>query len=109
MGNHEGCIEQMQRLFAQKIYSAAGTETKLRNDLDEQSDLALIRMDDWELKPEVQLQVNKLMAEMNADNFRQVGDYAGYKSAFLALNGFGLSSVDYTQPVDIEKLSKLVP
>ncbi|PSV37740.1 enoyl-ACP reductase FabV [Photobacterium sp. GB-210] len=109
MGNHEGCIEQMQRLFAQKIYSSADTETKQRNDSDEQSDQALIRMDDWELKPEVQLQVNKLMAEMNADNFRQVGDYAGYKSAFLALNGFGLSSVDYTQPVDIEELSKLTP
>ncbi|EAR57440.1 Uncharacterized paraquat-inducible protein B [Photobacterium sp. SKA34] len=99
----------MQRLFAQKIYSEADTETKQRNNSNEQTDQALIRMDDWELKPEVQLQVDKLMAEMNADNFRQVGDYAGYKSAFLALNGFGLSSVDYTQPVDIEELSKLAP
>ncbi|PSV20582.1 enoyl-[acyl-carrier-protein] reductase FabV [Photobacterium leiognathi subsp. mandapamensis] len=103
LGLHEECIEQMQRLFADKVYA----------EHDEQSSLTdengLIRMDDWELKPEVQQQVDGLMAQMNVDNFKQVGDYAGYKSAFLALNGFGFSTVDYTQSVDLDALSRLTP
>ncbi|KPA53240.1 paraquat-inducible protein B [Photobacterium leiognathi subsp. mandapamensis] len=103
LGLHEECIEQMQRLFADKVYA----------EHDEQSSLTdengLIRMDDWELKPEVQQQVDGLMAQMNVDNFKQVGDYAGYKSAFLALNGFGFSTVDYTQSVDLDALSCLTP
>ncbi|WP_419206651.1 enoyl-ACP reductase FabV [Photobacterium leiognathi] len=104
LGLHEGCIEQMQRLFADKVYPSQ---------CDDKPELAdengLIRMDDWELKPEVQQQVDGLMAQMNVDNFKQVGDYAGYKSAFLALNGFGYSTVDYTQSIDLEALSRLTP
>ena len=99
-GTHEGCIEQMQRLFNARFYNEGGVET------DEQR---LIRMDDWELAPEVQQQVSEIMADMNADNFTQLGDYTGYKQDFMELNGFGFAEVDYQQDISLESLQALQP
>lgn len=99
-GTHEGCIEQMQRLFNARFYSEDGVET------DEQR---LIRMDDWELAPEVQQQVSEIMADMNADNFTQLGDYTGYKQDFMELNGFGFAEVDYQQDISLDSLKALQP
>ncbi|GAB2645575.1 enoyl-ACP reductase FabV [Vibrio panuliri] len=98
-GTHEGCIEQMQRLFAQRLYMPSVPV----------DDARLIRIDDWELEPETQQQVKTLMAQMTADNFSQIGDYNGYKLDFLQLNGFGFSEVDYDAPVDVNKLALLQP
>ncbi|CAE6939680.1 Involved in the final reduction of the elongation cycle of fatty acid synthesis (FAS II). Catalyzes the reduction of a carbon-carbon double bond in an enoyl moiety that is covalently linked to an acyl carrier protein (ACP) [Vibrio sp. B1REV9] len=100
-GTHEGCIEQMQRLFAQRLYS-----DKPWVPVD---GARLIRMDDWELEPETQQEVKRLMSQMTVDNFRQVGDYAGYKSDFMQLNGFGFSEVNYDSPVNMEELTLLQP
>lgn len=99
-GTHEGCIEQMQRLFNARFYTEGGVIT------DEQR---LIRMDDWELAPEVQLQVSDIMADMTADNFTELGDYAGYKQDFMELNGFGFTGVDYQQDISLESLQALQP
>ncbi|MBY5945269.1 enoyl-ACP reductase FabV [Photobacterium rosenbergii] len=99
-GTHEGCIEQMQRLFNARFYNYGGVET------DEQR---LIRMDDWELAPEVQRQVSEIMAGMTADNFTQLGDYTGYKQDFMELNGFGFAEVDYQQDISLESLKALQP
>ncbi|MBC7003406.1 trans-2-enoyl-CoA reductase family protein [Photobacterium sp. BZF1] len=99
-GTHEGCIEQMQRLFNARFYNDGGVET------DEQR---LIRMDDWELAPEVQQQVSEIMAGMTADNFTQLGDYAGYKQDFMELNGFGFAEVDYQQDISLDSLKALQP
>lgn len=93
-GTHEGCIEQMQRLFSDKLYS------KLPVPVDGER---LVRMDDWELNPETQTRVSQLLNDMNASNFTQVGDYAGFKAEFLRLNGFGLADVDYSADIDLER------
>jgi len=93
-GTHEGCIEQMQRLFSQKLYVADDQVTPVDNE-------RLIRMDDRELDPDTQQKVSALLSEMNADNFTQLGDYQGFKQEFLNLNGFGFDNIDYTQEVDL--------
>ncbi|USH01371.1 trans-2-enoyl-CoA reductase family protein [Grimontia kaedaensis] len=97
-GLHEGCIEQMNRLFYGKWQDAADRDAE-----------GLIRIDDWELRDDIQLQANALLAEMTPDNFTKIGDYEGVLGEFLQLNGFEFNSVDYTQEVDIEKLKALRP
>ncbi|NOI22730.1 enoyl-ACP reductase FabV [Vibrio mediterranei] len=99
-GKHEECIEQMQRLFSTKLYG----QSKIPVDGER-----LIRMDDWELDPDIQNQVGKLLDQMNADNFKSVGDFEGFQRTFLNLNGFALDGVDYTKEVDVETLYRLQP
>lgn len=94
-GTHEGCIEQMQRLFTTKLYGC----DKVPVDGER-----LIRIDDLELNPETQAQVHQLVESMNANNFQQFGDYAGLKQEFMQLNGFGLADVDYNKKVDIQDI-----
>ena len=96
-GTHEGCIEQMQRLFADKLY-----QEKVPVDSER-----LLRMDEFELDPNVQREVETIMKHMNGDNFKEVGDYQGYKQEFLKLNGFCFDDVDYNEYFDIEALKKL--
>ncbi|OEF23198.1 enoyl-ACP reductase FabV [Vibrio rumoiensis] len=98
-GNHEGCIEQMQRLFSSKFNQAQPPVDAER----------LIRMDEWELKPSVQERVYEIMQNMNQENFKQLGDYQGYKQAFMQLNGFDIEGVDYQQDIDFETLTSLKP
>ncbi len=93
-GTHEGCIEQMHRLFSDKLYS----HTSVPVDGER-----LVRMDDWELNPDTQQRVREVLAEMNGSNFQQMGDYAGFKSEFLRLNGFGFDGIDYDADVDLER------
>lgn len=93
-GTHEGCIEQMHRLFSDKLYS----KTPVPVDGER-----LVRMDDWELNPDTQERVRQLLSDMNGDNFKQVGDYAGFKAEFLRLNGFGFDNVDYDADIDLER------
>lgn len=89
-GNHEGCIEQMYRLFG-KLYGG-----ELALDADGQ-----IRMDDWEMLDDVQAEVSKMWDSINADNFKDFTDMDGYWSDFYALFGFGIDGVDYTADVDV--------
>lgn len=91
-GTHEGCIEQMQRLFSDKLYGHS------RIPLDSER---LIRMDDWEMNPDTQVQVRERLQQMNASNFQQLGDYAGFKREFMQLNGFEFDQIDYSQSVDM--------
>ncbi|KQH88055.1 trans-2-enoyl-CoA reductase [Vibrio furnissii] len=93
-GTHEGCIEQMHRLFSDKLYS----HTSVPVDGER-----LVRMDDWELNPNTQQRVREVLAEMNGSNFQQMGDYAGFKAEFLRLNGFGFDGIDYDADVDLER------
>ncbi|PMH41422.1 trans-2-enoyl-CoA reductase [Vibrio sp. 10N.286.49.B3] len=99
-GSHEGCIEQMQRLFSDKLYN----QDQIHVDGER-----LVRMDDWELDPQVQKEVNELLLVMNKDNFKQLGDYAGFKQAFMQLNGFDFDDVDYSQEITLDELKKLTP
>lgn len=90
MGNHEGCIEQMERLLTERLYTDASVPT------DENH---LIRIDDYELDPKVQEEVDKRMATVTQENLAEMGDLEGYRHDFLATNGFDIEGVDYTQNV----------
>jgi len=90
-GTHEGCIEQMQRLFADRLYSKDGIAT------DEQG---RIRVDDWEMDSDVQDKVAALWAEATEESLPKIGDLAGYKRDFLNLFGFDVDGIDYTKDTD---------
>ncbi|WP_432452134.1 enoyl-ACP reductase FabV [Agarivorans sp. QJM3NY_29] len=100
-GTHEGCIEQMQRLFTQRLYNDENTVV-----VDPQR---LIRIDDWELEPQTQQEVAALMAQITPENFKEVGDYQGYINDFMQLNGFALAGVDYQADISLGELLALKP
>ncbi|EKO3659392.1 trans-2-enoyl-CoA reductase family protein [Vibrio metschnikovii] len=91
-GTHEGCIEQMQRLFSDKLYTGKHVPVDSER---------LVRVDEWELAPDTQAQVQDLVHQMNDSNFTELGDYQGFKQEFLRLNGFGFPEIDYQQDVDL--------
>ena len=91
MGIHEGCIEQINRMFRTQLYKDGGA------DLDE---TARIRMDDWELRDDVQDKVKELWPLVTSDNIFEITDYHGYKDEFLKLFGFGIEGIDYEAEVD---------
>ncbi|MFA0305921.1 enoyl-ACP reductase FabV [Vibrio splendidus] len=97
---HEGCIQQMQRLFSSKLYG----QTKVPLDGER-----LIRMDEWELDPETQAHVTELLEAMDENNFQAIGDYQGFKEEFLQLNGFAQPSVDYKEKLNTDDFIKLKP
>lgn len=99
-GTHERCIEQMQRLFTTKLYD----QPKVPVDGER-----LIRIDDLELDPKTQAEVSHLLEQMNAENFKEIGDYQGFKDEFMKLNGFNFDDVDYLQDISLETLSSLKP
>lgn len=99
-GVHEGCIEQMQRLFADKMYGPRGVVADGNR---------LIRMDDHELEPAVQAAVSALWPKVTPENFRILGDFAGLRQEFMQLNGFELPGVDYGAPVNVASLTELAP
>lgn len=86
-GIHEGCIEQIQRLFKQRLYSGNEVPT------DEKG---RIRIDDWEMRDDVQDRIKSLWDKATTENLTDIGDLAGYKQDFLNLFGFGLKEIDYT-------------
>ncbi|WP_217557267.1 enoyl-ACP reductase FabV [Vibrio metschnikovii] len=91
-GTHEGCIEQMQRLFSEKLYTGQPVPVDGER---------LLRIDEWELASDTQAQVCDLVRQMNASNFAELGDYQGFKQEFLRLNGFDFPEIDYQQDVDL--------
>jgi len=90
-GIHEGVLEQIDRMFRTQLYKAGGP------DLD---DAQRIRMDDWELRDEVQSAVKEIWPQITNDNLFELTDYQGYKDEFLKLFGFGVEGVDYAADVD---------
>jgi enoyl-[acyl-carrier protein] reductase/trans-2-enoyl-CoA reductase (NAD+) len=99
-GIHEGCIEQIQRLFSERLYTGATVPT---------DDKGRIRIDDWEMRTDVQEQVAKLWSEATTESLPNLGDLAGYKQDFLNLFGFGFEGVNYladeNELVEIESIN----
>lgn len=85
-GIHEGTIEQMQRLFAERLY--AGGEMPL----DEKG---RIRVDDLEMREDVQAEVAELWNKVTTENLEEISDIAGYRNDFFNLFGFNFDAVDY--------------
>ncbi len=91
-GTHEDTIEQMDRLFRDRLYNGSSPQP---------DEAGRIRVDDWEMAPAVQKLVDDRWKEVNTENFPELGDFEGYQSSFLRLFGFGLSGVDYDADVDV--------
>ena len=89
-GVHEGCIEQIQRLYSERLY--AGDLS-----LDEKG---RIRVDDWEMREDIQDRVVKLWASATTENLPEIGDLEGYSTDFYNLFGFKVPGVDYTKDVN---------
>ncbi|WP_416886210.1 enoyl-ACP reductase FabV [Marinospirillum sp.] len=94
-GLHEGTIEQLNRLFLSQLYPAAGEAVVL----DEAN---RIRLDDWELRDDVQEACKALWAQVNNETLFELTDYASYKHDFFKLFGFGREDVDYEADVATE-------
>ncbi|WP_312696272.1 MULTISPECIES: enoyl-ACP reductase FabV [Sphingobacterium] len=85
-GIHEGTIEQMQRLFAERLYNNVETP------LDEKG---RIRVDDLEMRADVQEEVAKLWEQANTENLEEISDIKGYRDDFFQLFGFNFDNIDY--------------
>ncbi len=90
-GLHEGCIEQADRLFREKLYGSSAPI------VDEQ---CYIRLDDWEMKPEVQAKVARLWKEVKTENLNEIADLKGYQEDFYQLFGFNFPGIDYAAECD---------
>ncbi len=91
-GTHEGTIEQMQRLFAYRLYTENGEVA-----LDE---AGRIRVDDWEMADDVQAEVAKLWNQISTENLSEISDIEGYRKEFFNLFGFELDGIDYEKDTD---------
>ena len=94
-GTHEGCIEQMERLFAERLFTGEGNGAgSVPTDSE-----GRIRIDDWELDPAVQAEVDKIMPAVTEENVKDMVDLEGVRHDFLAINGFDVAGVDYEKDV----------
>lgn len=82
---HEGCIEQMYRLYNERLF------------LDEipLDANGRIRIDDWEMRADIQEKVTKLWQQATTENLSTIGDLEGYSTEFFNLFGFRMKGVDY--------------
>ncbi len=95
-GIHENPIEQANRLFQDRLYRADGAAPTT-------DDEGRLRLDDWELRDDVQIPCQELWPTVTTENLREVTDYAGYKHEFLKLFGFDRDDVDYDAEVDPDR------
>ena len=91
-GTHEGCIEQLYRLFTECLYG-----TNPRTD-----EVGRLRVDELEMQPEVQASVAQAWANISTENLAELTDFTGYKKEFLNLFGFEMDGVDYDADVNPE-------
>ena len=91
-GTHEGCIEQMERLFTQRLFTE---DKKVPVDSENR-----IRIDDWELAADVQAKIDEYMAKITPENVTEYIDLEGIRHDFLMINGFDVPGVDYEKEVE---------
>ncbi len=96
-GVHEGCIEQINRMFRDRLYRKNG-EAPMVDDSNR------LRLDDWELRDDIQSHCQALWPTLTNENLSELTDYVEYKEEFLKLFGFGVEGVNYE-----EDLNPLVP
>jgi len=88
---HEGCIEQIQRLFADRLY----LDNEIATD-----DQGRVRIDDWEMRDDIQAKIKDLWDHANTENLSTMGDLEGYSNDFFNLFGFKVAGVDYKEDVN---------
>lgn len=89
-GLHEGCIEQMNRLFLEKLAGEPETDEAGR-----------IRMDDYEMRDDIQKKIDDVWESVDSESIKELGDIDGYWEEFYHMFGFGYDNVDYTEDVEI--------
>ncbi len=89
-GVHEGCIEQIERLFSERLYAE-------NMPLDE---AGRIRIDDWEMREDIQAKVLELWKNATTETLPAIGDLKGYQTDFFNLFGFKVEGVDYDKDVN---------
>lgn len=90
-GVHEGCLEQMDRLFREKNF--------MKEPVTDEN--GLIRLDDWELKDEVQEEIMRRYSIVTSDNVMELADIEGYWDDFYQMFGFHVEDVDYEADVEV--------
>lgn len=91
---HEGCIEQIYRLFNEHLY------TNNPISLDAQG---RIRIDDLEMREDVQQEIYKLWNEsISTENIETIADLHGYRDDFYKLFGFNIPQIDYNKDYNID-------
>lgn len=88
-GIHEDCIEQIYRLFSERLSSDPQLDGEGR-----------IRIDDWEMRDDIQQSVAEDWEKINTDNLSEISDFEGYQSDFLKLFGFGIPGINYDAETD---------
>lgn len=91
-GSHEGCIEQLYRLFTEGLYC---DNPRLDNE-------GRLRVDELEMRPNIQDKVAESWAKISTENLHSLTDFEGYKQDFLGLFGFNIAGVDYEADVNPE-------
>lgn len=86
----EGCVEQIHRLFAEELYGV----------MPRQDESGRIRIDNLEMRPDVQAEVTELWGQVTSENLKTISDFDVYKAEFLQLFGFGVKGIDYEKEVD---------
>lgn len=87
---HEGCIEQMNRLFLEKLVGEVETDEAGR-----------IRLDDYEMREDIQEKIAGVWDSVDSESIEELGDIQGYWDEFYQMFGFGYDNVDYTEDVEI--------
>ncbi len=92
-GVHEGCMDQIYRMFSERLFREDGAAPA--TDADNR-----LRLDDWELREEIQKHCRELWADVTTENLAELTDYNEYKEEFLKLFGFGIEGIDYEADVN---------
>jgi len=88
---HEGCIQQIHRLYRDFLFSGEVLKLDARS---------RVRLDDWEMRPDVQNEVRNLWQQVDQENLSELADIQGLREEFLRHHGFGMPGVDYSQDVE---------
>ncbi|ASJ21693.1 enoyl-ACP reductase FabV [Brachyspira hampsonii] len=91
-GIHEGCIEQMYRLLNEKLFNGGEIPVDSEN---------RIRLDDWELREDVQKEVLDSWNKLTKDNLKEIADLALFRKDYMNMHGFDEEGIDYSQDVQI--------
>lgn len=92
-GLHEGCMEQIYRMFSERLFRADGAKPETDSD-------NRIRLDDWELREDIQQHCRNLWPQVTTENLSELADYREYKAEFIKLFGFGIEGIDYDADVN---------
>jgi enoyl-[acyl-carrier protein] reductase/trans-2-enoyl-CoA reductase (NAD+) len=96
-GLHEGCIEQIVRLYRDRLYAPGAAEDPALVPVDGEG---RIRIDDWEMREDVQKATLEQMDKVNEENVESATDIAGFRHDFLEAHGFDVAGVDYERDID---------